>query len=240
METLDAAFDGVEARRKTLEVYADDAVGSELEAQFSTRNVDVVCHTFLPEQFVIVRDADGEFRGALGIDKLRAILSPEIHPPWTLSDADPDSADLFDFLDDTIFTAYDRRQMLAMAREIEDRAWRTDAGTLYAGFQNAGAFRAQAPVYDHFARESGVAVRVFVEDGWEDDVDLADGVEIVSGAGDEIGRFWFVLFDGAESDLDACGLLAEERRPDEYYGFWTYDPELLEEMISYLHAEYLG
>ena len=236
MDTLDAAFDRVAARRKTLEVYDDGAVGSELEEQFSTRNVEVVRRTFPSREFLVVRDADGEFQGALGIETLRAIVSPETHPPWVLSDAGSDASELFDFLDNTLFTAYDRRQMLAVSREIEERAWRADAGTLYAGFQNAGAFRAQVPVYDRFARESGVAVRIFIEDGWNEDLD--DGIDVVSDTGGEIGRYWFVLFDGGGSDLNAGGLLAEEREPGTYYGFWTHDPEFVEEITSYLRRTY--
>lgn len=249
MDALGEAFDRIESRRKVLAVYTgDESVHASLEAQFSTRNVHVE-HRPLPSVidtgFVVVRSADGEFRGALGVEKLEAILSPEIHPPWVLDD-DGHTAALFDFLDNTVFTAYDRRQMLVAAREIEERAWRTASGSLYAGFQRAAAFADQAAVYDRLARETDLSIRIFVEDDWVEpvhesitlvtdaDTDAGDG-----GSGDdELGRFWFVIFDGAGSDLRTCGLLAREIEPGEFFGFWTYDPALVGELITYLETRY--
>lgn len=237
MDALGDAFDAVERRHRTLEVYTDDdALVSELEAQFSTRNVEVARRSATAVDgggAVVVRDADGEFRAGLGVDHLRAIASPEIHPPWALDAAEPDYAEIFDFLDNAIFASYDRRQMLATTREIEGRAWRVGEGTLYAGFQRSAAFAAQTTVY-----ERSLAIRLFVEDEWS--AALPDAVDVVSGAGDEIGQFWFVLFDGGGSDMQKCGLLAEEREPDRYRGFWTYDPEIVDELMEYLQTTYGG
>lgn len=240
MDALADVLEAVERRRKTLEVHAAaDAVAAELETQFATRNVEVVRRSPPANGdrgFVIVRGGDGEFRGALGIDHFRAILSPEIHPPWVLGDVDADLADVLDFLDGTVFASYDRRQMLATAREIEERAWRVGDGTLYTGFQDSAALDAQTAVYDRLARRGTLEVRVFVAD--ERGADLHPAVTVVTDPADEIGRFWFVVFDGAGSDLNECGLLAEERESDRYYGFWTYDPETVDEIVGYLRTEY--
>lgn len=240
IESLEGAFEDVERRRKTLEVHTDDdAVAGELERQFATRNVRVTRRPGTPAVdpgYLIVRDADHEFRGALGVDHFRAMLSPEIRPPWVLAESDGGYEDVFDFLDNTIFTSYDRRQMLATAREIEERAWRVGDGTLYAGFQRPEALDAQAPVYDRLARRGTLSVRAYVGDGWG--VTLADRIAVVSEPGDEIGRFWFVVFDGAGSDLNKCGLLAEEREPGRYYGFWTYDPGFVDGVTRYLRSTY--
>lgn len=238
MERLRDQLGEIEARRKVLEVHTDrDRVAAEFERQFSTRNVRVVREPSPSSGgrgFVIVRDAGHEFRGAVGIDHFRAMLSPEIHPPWTLEDADVDYSDLFEFLENTLFTSYDRRQMLAASREIEERAWRIDAGTLYVGFQNSAALASQLSVYDRLIRERELDITVFVED--ECDERPVDGIEIVSDAGGEIGAFWFVIYDGGGSDLNKCGLLAEERESDRYYGFWTYEPERIDELVSYLRS----
>jgi len=51
-----------------------------------------------------------------------------------------------------------------VARETEARAWRSETGRLYVGFQNATAVELRASVYNRFARESGVGVQVFIED----------------------------------------------------------------------------
>lgn len=240
MNSLRDAIDRIEGLQKTLEVYTDEeSIATVLKTQFSTRNVRVTHHP-LPERehagFIIIRDATGDFRGALGVDHLQAILSPEIRPPWTLEESDIQFTELFDFLDNTIFTSYTRRQMLATAREIEERAWRTNSGQLYAGFQNASAFRAQLPVYNRFATERDVDLQILIEDEWGSDV--AESIDVVTDARDEIGQFWLVIFDGGHSELNMCGLVAEERQPDHYYGFWTYDPERVSELISYLESTY--
>lgn len=242
MKSLREAIDEIEEQQKTLEVHSDDdAVAEELTTQFSTRNVQVI-HFRLPERdgpgFIIIRNPDGEFVGALSIEHLRTILSPEIHPPWKLEDSGVSPTRLFDFLDNTVFTAYNRRQMLATAREIEERAWRTNSGTLYAGFQNAASFRAQLPVYNRFATERDMSIKILIKGGWTDDEPYP--FDIVTDAGGEIGQFWVLVFDGGESELSRCGLIAEERESDHYYGFWTYDPGRVEETISYLESKYVN
>ena len=244
MDSLRDAFEAVESRQKTLEVYADDEEAlAELERQFSTRNVRVIGRPAPSSDdpgFVVVRAADGEFLGALSVEHLDAIVSPEIHPPWVIAETDVDHAAIFDFLDNTVFTSYDRRQLRVVAREIEERAWRVGSGTLLVGFQTATAFRAQEPVYERFVRETDVTVTIFIDDEWSGG--SAGGAHVVSahGVDGEIGRFWFVLFDGGGRDLDACGLLAEEREPDQYYGFWTDDPDRVDEVIAYLETTYGG
>lgn len=240
MKALGDRLDAIAKRRKTLEVYTDaEATAAELARQFDTRNVEVT-RTAYPAgtdgEFVVVRNADGETQGALGVEQFQKMIAPDIHPPWELDEAGTDLTEVFDFLENTLFTSFDRRQMLAASREIEERAWRVGQGQLYAGFQNSRAVAAQTPVYNRFARERAVAIHVFIEDEVGETVDETIGV--VSQAGAEIGQFWFVLFDGAGSDQSKCGLLAEERAPGQFYGFWTYEPEIVDETVDYLRETY--
>jgi hypothetical protein len=238
METLSEAFDAVARRETTLEVYAaDGAVADGLERQFATRNVRVTRRPLPPAvdaEFVVVRDATGAFRGAVGLDRLRVVLSPQSRAPW--SGADRARSALLELLSGALFASRDRAQMLATTREIEDRAWRLNGGTLYVGFQRPAALRAQRAVYERFVRERDLSVRAFVAEEWVDDG--PDGVDVVSEAGGELGRFWFVVFDGAGGDASKCGLVAEERAPGRYYGFWTYDPALVDELTAYLRSRY--
>lgn len=240
MDSLRDALDDVERRRKTLVVHTDDgAVAEELRHQFETRNVDVTRRPLGSVDdagFVIVRDGDGDFRGAVGLDQFEAILSPKIHPPWELAEGDYDHATLFDFLENTLFSSYSRKQMIATSREIEERAWRVGSGRLYAGFQRPAALRAQAGVYDRFGEHESIAVAVFLGD--ECEVALDDAVAVVTDDGDELGAFWFVAFEGGGSALDSGALLAEERDPGHYYGFWTFDPSTVGELIAYLERTY--
>ncbi|SEQ24340.1 DICT sensory domain-containing protein [Natrinema salaciae] len=240
MNSLRDVFEAVDRRRKTLEIHADEAsVVTEFRHQFDTRNVDVT-HRALGALdgtgFVIVRDDDGEFRGALGIDQFDAILSPESHPPWELAETDHDQADLFEFLENTLFSSYDRRQMIATSREIEERAWRVGTGRLYAGFQRATALRAQAAVYDRLGAHDSLDVAVFL--GEETDVALIDAVTVVADAGGDLGAFWFVAFDGGGNEFHRCALIAEERAAGRYYGVWTFDPATVGELFTYLERTY--
>lgn len=239
MNRLGDAVEDVERRRKRLEVYTDDTeIAAELGRQFATRNVDVE-HRAVPRAtdpgFVVLRSGTGDFRGALGLEQFEAILSPEIHPPWELTASDTDTADLFDFLANTLFSSYDRRQMLAATREIEERAWRVGAGRLYTGFQREQAVTTQQQVYEGLASHDNLAVTVFVRDDWRDRV---EDVTVVSGTNGEVGGFWFVVFDGDDRDLQKCALLAQERRPGLFYGFWTYDPAVVDDLVGYLEETY--
>lgn len=241
MNSLRDAIDRIERRERTLEVYtADDEIAEGLKTQFSTRNVEVT-HRRIEEErdpdIVIIRDPDGEVEGSLRIDSLDALLSPEVRPPWRLEEAIASGTGLLDFLDELIFTSYDRRQMLATAREIEERAWRVNAGSLYAGFQRAEAFRSQLPVYNRFATERNLAVRILIQDEWAGDAH--DALRVVTDPAEEVGQFWLVTFDNRGDAQSKCALLAEERRPGRYYGFWTYDPELVDDIVEYLESTYL-
>ncbi|MFD1564722.1 DICT sensory domain-containing protein [Haloarchaeobius amylolyticus] len=240
MNSLADLIETIECQRKTLEVHTDDdTIFEALHRQFETRNVDVR-HRSLGSLdgagFVIVRGVDGAFRGALGHDQFAAILSPRIHPPWVLAETDDDRSDLFSFLENTLFTSYSRRQMLATTREIEERAWRVGAGRLYAGFERALAFAVQTDVYERFGSHTSLTVAVFIDDEWTEPV--PDGVTVVSERDSELGEYWFVVFDGGDNEQEACALLAEERRPGEFYGFWTYDPAMVTELVTYLETTY--
>ncbi|MFC6717859.1 DICT sensory domain-containing protein [Natrialbaceae archaeon GCM10025810] len=239
MDELRDAFETVERRRKRLVVYGDGpAVADGLRRQFSTRNADVEFRrtgAFAHSGFVVVRGQDGEFMGALGLDHLDAILAPKIHPPWRIDDSEPDVAAVFDFLENTLFTSYDRSQMLAVSREIEERAWRTADGRLHTGFQREKAAVEQADVYAELASRGSLSVTAFLDDDW---TDATPDVSVVTDSNGEIGRFWFVCFDGAGSDMRKCAVLAEERDPGRFYGFWTYDPDLVDDLFAYLDSRY--
>ncbi|MFC3957081.1 histidine kinase [Halovivax cerinus] len=241
MESLTDAVASVQARRQTLDVYAQSpSVATVLAEQFSTRNVSVR-HRPMPARdepgFVLVRDAAGEFRGAIGLDRLDALLSPDRHPPWEL-DAGVDTAAVFTFLDNTLFTSASRRQLLAVTREIEERAWRIATGHLVAGFQTGAALAAQSGVYDRLATETDLTVRVLVADEW--DGDLSSAIDVLDGVTGEIGDFWVVCFDGEETRLNTSAIVAEERDSGRFRGFWTDDPDRVAEIATYLDATYVG
>ena len=227
-------IEAAEAQEQTVVEYSPSP-SSELEDLFETRNVTVV-HRALPDDgsrgFVVVRRG-GEFYGALSLAAIDRALAPSAEDPG--AGAEAAFRDFLDLFDETVFTAYDRRQMLATSREIEDRAWRVGSGALYAGFQSSDALRSQASLYGQFGEETDLDVHVYVTDEW--DPPALDEVTVHVEDAAEIGDVWFVAFESAD-EMYTCALLAEERDPGEFRGFWTYDPDTVGDVVAYLRETY--
>lgn len=143
-------------------------------------------------------------------------------------------------LDSTLFTSFDLDEMMAATREVEDRAWRVGAGTLHAGFQRPEAIAQQVDVYENLTA-SDLEIHTFVAP--DPVTPEIEGVTVHEIDTREIRESWFVVFDGGPERMNACALLAEERGdPDErrFYGFWTYDPELVDRINAHLTSRYLS
>ena len=177
---------------------------------------------------------DETFVVAVGLEAVREFLEPPIVDPWADADAAGDDVDgtyrrVIDAFESTVWRALDRRQLLAISREIESRAWRVGSGTLRVGFQRSAALEAMAPVYVRLAGETELDVRVYVADDW--DRPSIPGVTVSDDAGPEIGSFWFLAFDGGGDELRTGGLVARECDADAgagtgtYEGYWTDDPD---------------
>ncbi|SFR42255.1 DICT sensory domain-containing protein [Halogeometricum limi] len=138
-------------------------------------------------------------------------------------------------IDRTTFSSYDGSQMVATSREIEDRAWRYGHGSLHAGFQRVSALQTQEQVYRDLARKQLDIHAYAVPDA---DAPPLDGVDVHLVEDDEIAKTWFVVYDGGGDDDAKCALLAEERDPDVFRGFWTYDPAVVDAILSHLAARY--
>ncbi|MHC3437660.1 DICT sensory domain-containing protein [Natrialbaceae archaeon A-gly3] len=223
----------VDDRRKTIIVYSSREDPDDLEG-LATRNATVE-YRRLPgdaDGFAVVRDEEG-FLGSISLEELRKLLEPPLYRPQNLEDLSPGYRELYDILAETLFSSLDRRQLLAAAREIENRAWRVGHGTLRVGFQRVSAMEAQVPVYATFASETDLEIHVYGRDDWT--VPEIPGVTVHDlEAGSEATDYWFLTFDGGTGDEQACALLAEERDPGEYAGFWTYDRDLVAKLAGYV------
>ena len=226
---------GVEDHEKTLSVFnADDADVATLREQFRDRNLTVTEATTdsgKPASFAVLAE-DGTFVTAADLAEVTA-QTADTEPAFDDAAYSP----ILDHLDETLFTAYDSDQMVAASREIEDRAWRTGAGTLYSGFQRLSILADHLDVYERLAAKGELAVHAYAapDAGVPDhDGDLTIHVE----RADEIERSWFVVYDGAGVDVSKCALLAEEREERSFYGFWTYDPATVDWIVDHLESTY--
>lgn len=215
-------------------VYRRDEA-TDLEAQFATHRVRID-HRSLPpggpDPFLVVEE-DGEFAGAVGLDRLDLLLEPPVDPPGERADVSEGYRVLFDVLDETVFSAMARRQLLAVSREIEDRAFRVATGTLRVGFQTLSTFESQAGVYRQLAAPTDLDVHVYGLADWSPPE--IPGVTYHGVDDADVARHWTLAFDGGGDDRQACALVARERA-EGYDGVWTYDPALVRDALADLRG----
>ena len=248
---------GVEAREPTLTVFnADPAVTEELREHFADRSVRIAEERTDegPEGYAVL-SRDGEFVTAVTVDE----LLPDAGDGTDAAEggpADGDAGDeaetpdpgrgdrrrvgepILDHLDETMFTSYSRDDMVAASREIEDRAWRVGDGGLHAGFQTLDVLTGEADTYDLLGEKDRLEVHAYAaNEGEPPDV---EHYTVHVGETAEIRETWFVAYDGGGYDDAKCALLAEERAPGEFFGFWSYDPETVDYIIDYLTERYGG
>ncbi|MFD1645838.1 DICT sensory domain-containing protein [Haloarchaeobius litoreus] len=231
---LDSLLERVKRSDKLFTVYGrgDEA---DIERQFEAHSVTVDWQQLppdAPEPFVVVEEG-GEFVGAIPLDELEWLLTPPVVRPADPSQVAPGYRVLFEVLDETVFTAMNRRQLLAVSREIEDRARRVGNGQLHASFQHLSAFAEQVEWYWTLG-EAGLDIHVYGAPDWEPPE--IPGVTF-HGYGDEmLERYWVVTFDGGTEETQACGLVGREY-DGTFDGFWTDDPTLVTQIEGELVAE---
>ncbi|MGB9963459.1 DICT sensory domain-containing protein [Halobacterium hubeiense] len=228
--SLREVVETVRGREKTLTVYTapETDVVPELREYFASQNVAIEEADAGSDPEHAVLSDDGEYLTAVGIDALRSLTHGS---PRSVGE-DAAYGRLLSHLDRTTFTSYSHWQMLQASREIEDRAWRTGEGRLFAGFQRLSNFAEERRTYERLAG-TDLAVHVY---GLPDaTADVPDGVTFHGAAVPDVASLWFVVFDGGGDPQQACALLAEER-DDGFFGFWTYDDELVDDALDALGA----
>lgn len=230
---LDSYIADVERRRGELTVYSTEDTG--LAEQLATRNATVE-HKPLPPAgpppFVAIR-RDGAFAGALRLEEFKELLTPPVVRPGEREGLADGYRALLGTLEETLFTGLDRRQLLATSREIEDRAHRVGSGVLRVCFQSLSAFASQAEVYGHLIAGSDLEVHVYGEPDW-----MRPAVENLTyhpDIEDRLAPFWCVAFDGGPDESQACVLVARERE-DGFVGFWSYDSDLVSDVLGTLET----
>ncbi|WP_136717813.1 DICT sensory domain-containing protein [Halorientalis salina] len=264
--SLSELIAGVENHEKTLTVFnADESVTAELRDQFADRNVTVESESTpsgKPGEFVTISE-DGEVLTATSIADLKSMLADE---DAAIGLSESPYRSLLEYLDETMFTSWSIDQMVAASREIEDRAWRVGEGEIHAGFQYLSTLRGELPVYErlgskrldvhayavpdedppknrgftlHIERAEEIERSWFVVfDGGESAMARApDDGEAESHPG-RSGGHRSDTGDRNAADDNKCALLAEERAPREFYGFWTYDPDTVDWILDYLDSTY--
>lgn len=230
---LDRLISEIEGRETSCTVYSDDPDGAVLD-RLSGHGVAVRHRRLLAGQaaFVVIHEAE-EYLGAVELGDLGEALTPPAVQPGSREDIPRAVRALSDALENTVFTALDRRQLLAASREIEDRAFRVGHGTLRVSFQSLSRFRRQTETYRYLCRNTALDVHVYGAADWSPPA--IDGVTYHRTVADDVERFWAIGFDGGGDEMQVCGLLAREEDTG-YTGFWTYDPETVSDIVAGLEA----
>jgi DICT domain-containing protein len=117
-------------------------------------------------------------------------------------------------------------------------------GALHVTFQSRAAFGPQSEVYERLVETSDLTVHVYAPEDWTSAdpepewTPPTGGINWHHGDTEELRETWLVAYDGGTDDTQKCTLVAFEEREDEYRGFWTYDPGLVDEIIDYLRWTY--
>jgi DICT domain-containing protein len=210
-------------RRVTLQSPPSRAVVSAVRRTFGPQGVSVDVEDGADRPSALVHD-DGDVVTAVPLGDNDASFEAATE---ALTDA-------LSTLDRTTFVSYDLRGMFATTREIEDRAWRVGGGRLRAGFQRVDALSEQAAVYTQLATALDVHAYA-VPDGSPPDM---GGTVVHLEPASEIGRSWFVVYDGDGRAEHKCALVAEERGTRQFSGFLTYAPDLVDEVDDYIATTY--
>ncbi|PSP94361.1 histidine kinase [Halobacteriales archaeon QS_4_62_28] len=226
---------GVEDHEKVLTVFnAGDDVVSDLAGHFDDRNVTVTGEATVsgrPGKFLTLSDEDGIIAAA-DLSDFRARVNRTDVP---IGVEESPYRPILDELDETLFTSWSIDQMMTATREIEDRAFRVGDGALHAGFQYVSTLTGELAVYEGLGRR-GLDVHAYASPDEEPPTHEHFTLHIERAR--EVSESWFVVFDGGNDRTQKCALLAEERAPREFYGFWTYDPDTVDWIIEYLESTY--
>ena len=197
---------------------------------FRNHNVDVT-HRPLPEgiprPFLVV-ERDGEFVGVLDLEEVERLLEPPIEPPAPREALSAGHREFFDALADTVFTSISRRELLAVSREIEDRAQRVGDGLLHVCFQRLSTYQSQRRVYEQIAAETTLEIHVHGVEDWTP----PESQRISYHEDERLAPYWVLAFDGGPEETQACGLVAEERPGEGFTGFWTDDEETVDRILT--------
>lgn len=228
--TLTSLIDEFRERNHQVTVYRNGE-GTEIETWLATHGVDVESRPLPaggPDPFIELT-TDGEVVGIIGVDAIEGLLDPPVRFPGDRTDISEGYRALFEMLEKTVFSGMSRRELLAVSREIEDRAFRVGDGTLWVSFQTLSTFRSQTEVYRTLGAETTLDIHIYGMDDWSPP-GIA-GLTYHAEAAERFEPYWVLAYDGGSDETQACGLVAEERA-DEYSGFWTNDTATVETIAT--------
>ncbi len=240
--SLAAEIEYVKHNEKTLLVYnppPDSTLVSELREYFQNQNVTVHSKQTAsgsPAGIAVLQLDDDNVLASVPAAQLQELVDGGALQNADLGVDDSDYHEILSHLKETTFTSYNKRQMVLISHEIEDRAMRVDNGRLLTGFQYNSKILDQQSLYEQLGA-TNLEIHTFgVPDGQTVNI---DGVSHHAEDIEEIRLSWFVVFDGGGQDRYKTALLATEQAPNQFYGFWSDDPGIVDRIDAYLDRAYV-
>lgn len=225
----------IETHRKTVRVCNFSGTAAELESirsHFDPHDVDVEIESGpdLPTDVVELRSND---KREASDDVSTVLRYVEAWDDAFSAGLGMEPPSVVDSLDDTFFESYDKQRMVMASRIVEFRGLNTGEGTLHAGFQDLAKIDFQRSTYRHLS-ETGLDVHVYGTAAPETTRDL--NLHVHERSDEETLYHWWVAFDGNGEDDGKAVLLAQEREPNRFFGFWTYEPDVVDQILGRMPA----
>jgi len=171
----------------------------------------------------------GEVVGTIATEAIDGLLEPPIRRHPEHDKVTSGYQVLFEIFDQTVFSAMNRRELLAVSREIEDRAFRVGNGILRVSFQTLSTFESRTEVYRTLGAETTLDIHIYDVEDWTPPA--ITGITYHTDEAVSVNSYWVLAFDGGSDVTQACGLVAKEHS-DEYTGFWTNDASMAETIVA--------
>lgn len=246
---ISAFIDALDDREKTITVLNRESVDPlyrMLVDMFESDGVTVAesSDPEAPGDVVLLQD---EHTGTLAVSRLEEIsdtlllVNSDLYVTGTVPVEDVQTPQVVAHLADVTFRVQDKQKFLLIhiSRHIESLALETGSGVVHSSFQRLSRLRDErgtARAYELLV-EAGLDVHVYGVDDW-DPPNFADDLTVHAGDTDELRNSWFVVHDGDGADDRKAALVAEETGPNEYRGYWTFEPRMVDELLTYLEGTY--
>lgn len=234
--TLSSLISDVTGSERTLTVYdATDSMSvTSVKNHFEVQKVTIeeASTPEGPNDFVVLHD-DGEFLAGGDLEELRDAVEFQAGLLDAKDFHEAKTPDVLKHVSNTTFTSHGKRRMILASREIEEQAWSASGGELHAGFQQLSLLQNQYDMYSRIA-DRDVDIHVYGVPDWEPPEE--EWLTVHATDAPEIRDSWFVVYD-SPTDND-CALVSEQVGPNEFDGFWTYEEDIISDILGHLRSEY--
>ncbi len=206
---------------------------TEIEQWLATHGVTIRPRSLpphWPKPFIEIK-ANDEVVGVIGVEAIEALIEPPLVTPGERDGISEGYRVLFDILEKTMFSGMNRHDLLAISREIEDRAFRVGNGILKVSFQTFSTFKSQIELYRTLATETDLDIHIYAIEDWTPPP--ISGITYHANAAEQFGAYWVLAYDGGTDETQSCGLVGKERS-GEFTGFWTNNSAITEEISKTL------